>query len=272
MDVRTVGVLGLGTMGRPVARRMMAAGYEVVGFDPCQEAVARALELGVAIAASPAEIACACDMAIVLVGFQEQVDDVIFGGQGLMTAARSGLVIGVSSTVSPSYARGLAARLVGRDVALLDMPTTRSEKAAHAGALLVLTGGDPEVFQACRPVMETFASDIFHLGPFGCGQVGKMINNMILWACTAANVESLQLGEKLGVDQARLRTALKKSSAANFSLIEDADFTPMTWAEKDMAIAQHEADACRFSMPLGGLVKEVVKAIKLDRGYPTPTL
>jgi 3-hydroxyisobutyrate dehydrogenase len=152
------------------------------------------------------------------------------------------------------------------------MPLTRSDRAAESGTMLVLGGGDTEVFEQCRPLLETFASDIFNLGPFGSGQVAKMVNNTILWACMAANNEGLRLGEKLGVDQENLREALVLSSAANFALTERADTRPIPWAEKDMTIAQHEADKLRFSIPLCGHVKELIKAFKVERGYLTPGL
>ena len=137
--------------------------------------------------------------------------------------------------------------------------------------MLILGGAEPEIFETCRPVLSTFATDIFNLGPFGSGQVGKMVNNTILWACMAANDEGLRLGEQLGVEQERLRAALVLSSAANFALIERADMRPTPWAEKDMVIAQNEADKLRFSIPLCGHVKELIKAFKVRRGYPTPT-
>ena len=132
--------------------------------------------------------------------------------------------------------------------------------------------GDPAIFDLCRPVLATFATDIFNLGEFGNGQIGKMVNNMILWACMAANDEGLRLGEQLGVDQEILRSALTVSSAANFPLIERSETRPIPWAEKDMVIAQHEADTIGFSIPLSGLVKELIKSLKRQRGYSTPSL
>jgi len=272
MNIRTIGVIGLGAMGRPMSRHLKEAGYSVVGYDPDQAACRRASECGMTPLPSPRAVAAECDLVMIVVGFEQQVEAVIFGDEGIMAGARPGLVIGLGSTVSPSYARSLAERLRGRDVGLIDMPLTRSDQAAESGTMLVLGGGDAEVFERCRPVLETFATDIFNLGPFGCGQVAKMVNNTILWACMAANDEGLRFGEKLGVDQERMREALALSSAANFALIERADTRPIPWAEKDMVIAQQEADKLRFSIPLCGHVKELIKAFKVARGYPTPGL
>lgn len=272
MSIQNVGIIGLGAIGRPMGRLLIEAGYGVFGFDPNPEACDHARDVGIVCCASLADVASKSDFVIVVVGFEKQVEEVVFGPTGLLKGAPTGLIIGISSTVSPSYARSIAERLADRDVRLLDMPTTRSHLAAEEGNLLVMGGGDPQLFEECRPVLAAFASDIFNLGAFGSGQVGKMVNNTILWACMAANDEGLRFGEKLGVDQDKMREALVGSSAANFALIERADTRPIPWAEKDMTIAQQEADALRFSIPLCGHVKELIKAFKARKGYSTPTL
>jgi len=164
----------------------------------------------------------------------------------------------------------LAAQLAERDVVLLDIPLTRGEAAALAGKLLILGAGDENTFEACRPVFATFASDIFHLGAAGAGQAGKMVNNLILWACTAANDEGLRLGEALGVDAENMRRALHHSSAQNWAMDERADLSGMPWAEKDMTIVLAEADQARLSLPLSGTVKEAIKGLKIRMGLGMP--
>lgn len=272
MAIKTIGVVGFGAMGRPMSRHMKAAGYAVAGYDPVPAACERVSEHGVKSLPSPKEVAAVSDFVIIVVGFEQQVESAIFGDDGIMAGARPGLIIGLGATVSPSYARALTERLKSSQISLLDMPLTRSEKAAEDGTMLVLGGAEDGIFEACRPILKTFATDIFNLGPFGSGQVAKMVNNMILWACMAANDEGLRFGEVLGVDRERMREALALSSAANFALIERAEKRPIPWAEKDMSIAQQEADKLRFSIPLAGHVKEIIKAYKVAHGIPTPTL
>jgi 3-hydroxyisobutyrate dehydrogenase-like beta-hydroxyacid dehydrogenase len=267
---RRIGIIGLGAMGRPMARHLLAKGYAVAAYDPQLEAQEKARSLGVSILPSPAAVARASDAVLIVVGFDAQVEKVMCGADGILAAVRPGLIIAMGSTIAPSYARGLAQRLEASGLVLLDMALTRGEPFAEAGTMLVMGGGDAAAFAACMPVFRCFAADIFHLGPFGAGQIGKMVNNLILWACMSANDEGLRLGTALGVDEEALRAALGQSSAQNFSLTARADTRPAPWAEKDLNIVLREADAARLSLPLSGLVRELIKDFKRRKGYPTP--
>ena len=267
---RRIGILGLGAMGRPMARHLIAKGFRVAGCDPSAAACGRAATLGVDIVETPRALAEHSDAVLIVVGFDAQVERAVFGAGGLYETARPGLILAMGSTIAPSYARELARRLEGSGVILLDMALTRGEPFAEAGTMLILGGGDEAAFAACQPVFRGFASDIFHLGPFGAGQVGKMVNNLILWACMTANDEGLQLGEALGIDAEKLRGAPVHSSAENFSLSARADERPTPWAEKDMRIVLQEAATAKLDMPLSILVKERIADFKRRKGYPTP--
>jgi len=174
--------------------------------------------------------------------------------------------------VAPRYARRLAERVRVRvhGIVLLDIPLARGEASAVAGKLLIYGAGEEAAFEACRPAFSAFASDIFHLGPAGAGQVAKMVNNLILWACTSANDEGLRLGEALGVDPERLRAALHHGSAQNWSMDQRSELSGMPWAEKDMNIVLQEADLARLSLPLCGTVKETIKGLKIRLGFGLP--
>jgi len=270
-DIRRIGLIGLGKMGLPMSRHLRGRGFEVAGFDIDEGAMEDAAAAGVQTALSPKAVAAASDLVIVVVGFDSEVEAVMFGEQGLFAGARDGSIIAIASTVAPSTMHKLAARLPKRPaITLLDIPLCRGEGAAQEGKLLVMGGGEKAAFDACRPAFETFADSIFHLGAVGAGQVGKMVNNLILWACICANEEGLKLGEKLGVEREALRKALIDSSAGNWSLETRPEERPMPWAEKDMTIVLKEADAVRMSVPLCGVVKEVVKAVKIERNWPMP--
>jgi len=269
---KNIGIIGLGAMGRPMARHLLGKGYVVAGCDPDAAARAKAAALGVTILPNPRELARFSDAILVVVGFDAQVEKAVFDADGILAAARPGLILAMGSTIAPSYARKLAERVEGSGLVLLDMALTRGEPYAEAGTMLILGGGDKAAFEACQPMFRCFAADIFHLGAFGAGQIGKMVNNLILWACMSANDEGLRLGEALGVDQESMRAALVHSSAENFALSARADARPTPWAEKDMSIVLKEADAARMSVPLSGLVREMIKDFKRRKGYPTPSV
>ena len=270
-NIRRVGIIGLGKMGLPMARHLRKGGFEVVGCDVNDAARTAAGAAGVTVAPSPREVAAASDFVIVVVGFDSEAESVMFGPDGISAGARPGLIVGISSTVAPRTMHRIAAKIEGSGIVLLDMPITRGEPAAEAGKLLVMVGGDAKAYEACKPALQCFASSIFHLGDLGAGQVGKMVNNLILWACISANHEGFRLAEALGVDPERMREALLQSSASNWAMETRPEQQPMPWAEKDMRIVLSEADRLRLSVPLCGVVTEVVKSVKFERGWPTPS-
>ena len=268
--ISKIGILGLGKMGAPMAKHLLAKGYNVFGYDPVDEARRAGASLGVTLLDSPRAVARASDVVIVVVGFDHEVETVVYGASGIVEGARPGLIVAIGSTVAPTYARKLAERLRSREIVLLDIPLARGEAAAVAGKLLVYGAGDEAAFEACRPAFGAFASDLYHLGPAGAGQVGKMVNNLLLWACTSANDEGLRLGEALGVKADQLRVALRAGSGQNWAMDNRAELSGMPWAEKDMSIVLHEADLARLALPLCGTIKETIKDLKIRMGLGLP--
>jgi 3-hydroxyisobutyrate dehydrogenase-like beta-hydroxyacid dehydrogenase len=263
-------MIGLGQMGRPICVHLLRKGFEVIGCDPIDGAREQARTLGVRIVDSPGAVAAAADLSIIMVGFDREVETAVFGEAGVVAGAKPGHIVAVGSTIAPSYAVELARRLAEHGIVALDVPSARGEAAAIAGRLLLFGAGDEHSFQHCRPVFEAFASPVHYLGPAGAGQVAKMVNNLILWACTSANDEGLRLGAALGVDPERLRGALRDSSGQNWAMDNRAEDSKMPWAEKDMMIVLAEADRARISLPLCGTIKETIKDLKIRMGFGMP--
>jgi 3-hydroxyisobutyrate dehydrogenase-like beta-hydroxyacid dehydrogenase len=270
--INRVGVIGLGKMGLPMTRHLLAKGHQVSAFDVDRGAVSRAAQLGAKACAMPRDVAAASELVIIVVGFDHEVMQVVYGDDGVLAGAGADAVIAVASTVLPETVRKIAAdaRRRGPRLAVLDMPLCRGEAAADTGNLLVLAGGDAATFERCRTALTAFASDSFLIGEVGAGQVGKLVNNLLLWTCICGNYEALKLAERLGVDGEVLRKALVKSSANNWALETWQQARPMPWAEKDMAIVMQQADSVRLPLPLAGVVREVIKAIKIEKGERTP--
>lgn len=270
MTIQSVGVIGLGKMGGPLARHLAGAGFSVVGYDVAAAAIAAVAESGVTAAQTCTDIGSQCDLAIVGVGFDSEVEETVFGETGILAGAKDGLIIAIASTIAPATMKQIATRAADRNVTFIDIPMCRGEQAAIDGELLIMGGGDQKAFDACRPAFETFSNSIFYLGDLGAGQVGKMVNNLILWSCISANTEGMALASSLSVDTVALRDALLDSSAHNWAMDVQADQWEMPWAEKDMSIVLKEADAARLSLPLCGSVKEVIKGIKINLGQGMP--
>lgn len=269
-NIRKIGVIGLGAMGAALARHLKSGGFEVTGFDVRTEAMDAVAAHGVARAASPAVVAGASDLVIVGVGFDSEVETVVFGDGGLLNGARAGTVIAIASTAAPATMTGIVERAARSDLTFLDIPMCRGEQAAIDGKLLIMGGGDAAAFEACRPAFSTFSDSIHYLGELGAGQTGKLVNNLILWACISANYEGLKLAGALGVTEGPLVKALLDSSAHNWAMESGVGHLPMPWAEKDMTIVLKEADAARVSLPLSGTIKEVIKGIKIELGQDMP--
>jgi 3-hydroxyisobutyrate dehydrogenase-like beta-hydroxyacid dehydrogenase len=262
--IRTVGVIGLGAIGRPIARNVARGGFKVVGFD-ANPAIMTSLAGNIATAQSPADLARRCDLVIVVVGREGDVEAVLFDDLGVLSSAPDGTIIVVSSTVAPRSMERIGKRAKDRPVHLLDAPVARGEDAAVAGRLFAFVGGERDVVAAARPVIATFADTIHHLGGIGAGQVGKIVNSLIFWACISANYEAMKLGQAYGLDLRALRAAVLGSSGQNWALTTNAEEKPAPTAERDMMTILEEADGLRLSLPLAGVVKEVIKGIKIER-------
>lgn len=266
--IRTVGIVGLGRMGLPVARHLLAAGFEVRASDPHPQAQAAARSLGATLVPSCRELAESSDAVIVLVGTQSQVEQAVFGADGLADGMRAGNILAVASTVAPAYMVSLAQRIDPLGICVVDTPVARGETAAETGRLLVYAGGPADILDRLDRVLACIAEHVCRLGPVGAGQAAKAINNMLLWTCLTASVEGLDLGEALGVDREALRTALRYGSGANWAMESRADERPALWAEKDMAIVLQEAERLGFDAPISIAANAAIKAFKIRRGLP----
>lgn len=264
--VRSVGVIGLGRMGLPISLRLQAAGLRVIGHDVDPEAVRRAVTAGVETAPDPRSLAAATECSLVVVGFDEQVREVVTHPHaGLLSGADPGHVVMIGATVSPELSPELqrVTRSVGVDV--IDACLCRGESPAATGELLVLTGGDPATCALVAPVLRAIATDVHHLGAVGAGQVGKMINNYLLWLGVVGDYEALRLGARLGVQPDLLRQALLASSGANWALETWQRARPMPWAEEDMAIVATAAATRGLDMPAARVVGEEIARIKREK-------
>jgi 3-hydroxyisobutyrate dehydrogenase-like beta-hydroxyacid dehydrogenase len=230
------GVIGLGAMGGPVARHLATAGIPTVVTDLEESAVAAAIAHGATAAPDPAAVAAASGVVIVVVATDAQLREVV---REVYAGARPGTVVLLSSSALPATCRELAAAAPdGVDV--LDAALTGGVRAAEAGRLTLLVGGDPVALEAARPVLAPWTAAVHLLGEVGAGQVGKTVNNLVHWAQISAVAQALELGRRLGGDVPRLRKAMQDSPTDSRTLRE-MDQMRFTWFEKDIANAEEMA-------------------------------
>jgi 3-hydroxyisobutyrate dehydrogenase-like beta-hydroxyacid dehydrogenase len=258
MSEQRVGIVGAGRMGLAMLKHLIKHAHPVIACDLNEKQCEAARAAGAEIAATPADVGKVCDIMIVGVGYDDEVSEVVLGPNGLLGAMRAGSVIAVSSTCAPDFVKSIDERARAKGIDVLDAPICRGRWAADNGTLLALVGGKPDVVERARPVYQCFCSDIAHLGEVGHGQVGKAMNNLLLWINAIGLLEAGRLAESTGVDLAKLREALQTSSGASAAL-KDWDMITFTWALKDMQIVANMTDQAGLSLPITGAIKELVK-------------
>lgn len=257
-DKSRVGIVGIGRMGLSMLKHLIKHGYPVTACDLSKDQCEKARAAGATIAGMPRELGKSCDFVIIGVGYDDEVLAVMTGDQGLLATMRKGSIIAISSTCEPAFAKDMAARAAEKGIEIFDAPICRGAKAADDGTLLALVGAKPDVFERGKPIYATFSGDIAHLGPVGAGQVGKAMNNFLLWVNGIALIEAGRLSEANGMDLLKLRDALLMSSGASDAL-KSWDNVTFTWALKDMQIVMKMADKAGLSLPIAGAIKELVK-------------
>lgn len=256
-------VIGLGSMGLPMAKHMVNKGFQVYGYDINQEALEQAALAGVEIIQSLPEIGKRAEVVVIMVQTDQQVVD-IFKSSGLLDTLAKDSVICVASSISPFTCRELEQLAAEKGIGLLDTPVVLGQEAANNGTLTVLVGGEEQWLRKAEPVLLAFGEKVFHIGSSGAGQVAKTANNLLLWTCMVGNFEVLTLSKNLDVDPHRLIEALMHSSGANWSLSRWGKSTGK-WSEKDMDVAIDLAQQVKTPVPLFGLVDQLVKGINQEK-------
>ena len=204
-----VAFIGLGTMGLPMARNLVAAGHQLVAVDADPS---RAALLGAPVAATPAEAAGASDVALLSLPSPAAVEEVVLGSGGLRAGAPRGFAVVDMSTGPPALARTLAEELGRAGMDSLDAPVSGGPHGAEAASLTIMVGGNPEAFAARRPLLETLGGLVVHVGSAGAGQAVKLCNNLIAGATMVAIAEACAVAEREGIDPAVLYDLLTRST------------------------------------------------------------
>jgi 3-hydroxyisobutyrate dehydrogenase-like beta-hydroxyacid dehydrogenase len=212
---KTIGFIGLGTMGTPMVRNLLKHGHAVTVWARRRDAMTPLLAAGATAGESASHVAATSDVVFTMVTDTRAVEEVILGDSGVASGARAGALVIDHSTIDPAGARRIAGELQRQGIEMLDAPVSGGGAAAEAGTLAIMAGGSTSAFDRAHPLLSCYAKNIVHIGPSGSGQVAKACNQI----CTIVNAlgaaEAMLLAERAGVDPRAVKDALMGGFAAS---------------------------------------------------------
>ncbi|MEZ6070574.1 MAG: NAD(P)-dependent oxidoreductase [Pirellulales bacterium] len=211
----TVGFIGLGTMGRPMAHNLLKAGFPLVFSARRDDVAAEMTAAGATRADTPADVTAAASHVVTIVTADAQVREVALGPAGIIESAAAGKYLIDMSTVSPETSRALGAALAPHGMAVIDAPVSGGPWGAESATLTIMCGGDAADFAACRPVLDALGKNIHHLGPLGAGQTVKLVNQLLGAGIMALIGEGMTLARAAGVDLDELISVVETSSGGS---------------------------------------------------------
>ena len=265
-----VGFIGVGNMGGPMCRNIIKnTNQEVIVFDLNPDAVKACTDLGASAGGSVADVAGRCDVVITSLPMPKHVEAV---AAEIAANAKPGTVYIDLSTNSPTVARRVADAMAAKGVQMLEAPVSGGTPRATDGTIVIMVGGDEAVCDAQRPLLNSFSSEVVHVGEIGMGSVAKLINNMLAFCNAAAAAEALMMGAKSGIDLNKLDQVISNASgysSAYRSMATKAfagDFRPtfaLDLAHKDLRLAMELAD--ELGVP-GMIAPQVMSLYRMARG------
>ena len=268
-----IGFIGLGIMGKPMAKNLMRAGYSLIVYDINKEPVRELMSLGAEEGSSPKDVAERTDIIITMLPDSPQVKDVILGENGVLEGARRGAIIIDMSSIAPAVSKEVAIKAEEKGVEFLDAPVSGGEPKAIDGTLAIMVGGKKEVLDRCYDILNKMGSSITLCGEVGAGNITKLANQIIVALNIAAMSEALVLGTKAGVDPEIIYKAIRGGLAG--STVLDAkvpkvlarDFSPgfkIDFHIKDLKNAISTAHEVGVPLPLTSQIMEILQALKVD--------
>ncbi len=265
-----IGFIGLGIMGRPMAGRLIDAGYPLVVYDVNAAPVEALVGQGAQRGASPQDVASRSEVIITMLPDTPDVEQVVFGPQGILDGIRPGAIYIDMSTIAPKTAVRIGQTADERGFQALDAPVSGGDVGAQQGTLSIMVGGRAETFDAARPIFEVLGKNVVLCGDHGAGQIVKVCNQILVGVTIAGVAEALTLGARAGVDPAKIVQVLS-AGLARCGVLEnrgqrmiEGDFAPGFRSRlhyKDMRIAVATGQDYGVPLPVAGLVHELFKEL-----------
>jgi len=268
---QSVGFIGLGIMGHPMALNLVKAGFQVSVFNRTREKAEELEKAGARVASNPADAARDADFVMSIVSDSAASEEVMLGKEGVLQTVKPGAIVIDSATISPVVSRKLACHAAGKQASFLDAPVTGSKHGAEKGELTFMIGGEREVFERAMPVLKVLGKKHIYCGMHGAGLSAKLAQNVIQSTMLEIFCEGFVLATKAGVKPETMfeivQSSMARAALTDFKapFIFKGDFTPyfpLKWMHKDVTLAMEAAFAQGVPMPVAAAVKEVYGAAK----------
>ncbi len=268
-----IGFIGLGIMGRPMAKNLVKAGHDVVVFDFNKEAVADLVSCGAASAETGKDVASQVEVVITMVPNSPHVRAAVLGENGVADGAKEGTVVIDMSSIDPTESKAIGAELAKKGIEMMDAPVSGGEPKAIDGTLSVMVGGKKETFDKYYDMLMVMAGSVVYVGELGSGNVAKLANQIVVAVNIAAVSEALTFAKKAGTDPELVYQAIRGGLAgstvmdAKAPMMLDRNFKPGFRIElhiKDLNNALNAAHAISSPVPLTGQLMEIMQGLKAD--------
>jgi 3-hydroxyisobutyrate dehydrogenase len=266
-----VGWIGTGVMGRWMCGHLIGKGYQATVYNRSADKTKPLVEAGASRAHSPKEVAERSDVVFAIVGFPRDVREVFLGPAGALAGSKPGTILVDMTTSEPSLAREIYEQALAKGVSSVDAPVSGGDVGAKNAALSIMVGGDAEVVEAVRPLLECMGKTIIHQGPAGAGQHTKMVNQVLIASGMIGVCEALLYGYKAGLNLETVLQSVGVGAAGSWSLnnlgprIIARNFEPGFFVEhfiKDMGIALAEAEKMNLCLPGLALAKQLYESVR----------
>jgi 2-hydroxy-3-oxopropionate reductase len=268
--VEKIGFIGLGIMGKPMAKNLLSAGYRLVVHSRSPGPVTELESLGAEVASSPKEVAQKSNIIITMLPDSGDVEDVILGKNGVLEGVLPGSVLIDMSSIAPATSRKIHIELKKKGADMLDAPVSGGESGAKSAALSIMVGGPVAALRRCEKILATMGKSVVHVGDIGAGNFVKLANQMIVAINIEAISEALILATKAGVDPELLYRAIRGGLAgsnvldAKFPAILERNFKPGFRARlhhKDLSNALQAAKELNVPLPVTAIVQQMLTAL-----------
>ncbi len=266
-----VGFIGLGIMGRGMARNILRAGFPLTVWNRTPSRMDPLVQAGARAGKDPADVAAQSEIVVLCVSDTPDVEEVLFGAQGVAQGARPGTLVIDCSTISPQATVEFAQRLADRGIRMLDAPVSGGSEGAEQGTLSIMVGGDPEDVDRAMPVFQAMGKAITHVGGHGAGQTVKLVNQILVVGNCLAMCEALLFAQAGGVDLEKCLQAVTQGAAGSWMLshrgpqIIRRDWRPgftIDLQQKDVRLVLREADALGVPVMVSSLVFHLYRTLQ----------